>query len=432
MEEWTKITDDWFVLETIQGYKIDLESTPFQVENPFPHKTNSSDLAELRIAVDKLLYTKAIEECKPVVGQYVSTCFLRPKQDGTSRFILNLKRFNQFVKKVHFKIEDLRLALNLLDENDYMARLDIKDAYLLVPMDQGCKKYLRFEFSSAPYVFTKIIKSVANFLRNQGIKLVVYLDDFLILAKSKEACKKQTEPTAALLISLGFVMNWAKSDLEPNRACRFLGMIINSRDMLVELPREKRIKIKNILESMLSNPRIQIKNLTSSIGILVAACPAVAYGWLFYKQLEIVKKNALIKHNKDTDKWVTLSAGAIDELRWWKSQILTSTNKIRSSLFDAVIFSDASTTGWGAVYGRLTAHGLWDEGEREKHINFLEIKAALLALKTLAHSCLNKHILLRVDNTTALSYISKMGGTKYSNLHEITKSLWGWCIERDN
>ena len=266
VEQWIKITDDWFVLKAIQGYKIDLESTPFQMENPPPHRTNSSDLVELKIAVDKLLYTKATKECKPIVGQYVSPCFLRSKQDDTSRFILNLKRFNQFVKKVHFKIEDLRLALNLLDKNDFMDRLDIKGAYLLVSMVQGCKKYLRFEFSGKLYQFNALYHSTYHLLHTYLLK-----SDFLILAKSKEACKKQAEQTEALLISLGFVINFKKSDLEPN--CRFLEMIINSRVILVELPREKRVKIKEIFESMLSKPRIQLKNLTSSIGILVAACP---------------------------------------------------------------------------------------------------------------------------------------------------------------
>lgn len=70
-------------------------------------------------------------------------------------------------------------------------------------------------------------------------------------------------------------------------------MIINSVDMTLELPVEKRLKIKNMLSRLLSSKKLSVQDLAESIGVLVAACPAVAYGWLYYKELELVKRNAL-------------------------------------------------------------------------------------------------------------------------------------------
>ena len=208
-------------------------------------------------------------------------------------------------------------------------------------------------------------------------------------------------------------------------------MIINSAEMSLELPEKKRAKIKDTLEVILSSKKIKIQSLAELIGVLVAACPGVAYGWLYYKELELVKRRALILYQNNPNKWTLLSEGATQELKWWRSQISTAKNKIRSSHFDLVIFSDASSTGWGAICGNESAQGLWSSSERKMHINYLEIKAAFLGLRSFVKNCLNKQILLRIDNITALAYINKMGGIKYRSLDYITKKLWEWCRDRD-
>lgn len=134
-----------------------------------------------------------------------------------------------------------------------MCRLNLKDAYLLVPINSEDKKFLRFEYrnhiyqfnslpfglSSAPFVFTKTTKPIVKWLRSRGIRLVIYLDDFLIFSVSREECVNNPKLTISMLLHLGFIINWEKSDLVPNFSCKFLGIIINSREMTLELPPEK-------------------------------------------------------------------------------------------------------------------------------------------------------------------------------------------------
>ena len=327
-----------------------------------------------------------------------------------------------------------------------MCRLDLKDAYLLIPIHRDSKRFLRFQFlqqmyefnalpfglSSAPFIFTKLIKPLANYLRSRGIKMVVYLDDFLIFGTTREECRRHTDVTIALLTFLGLIVNWDKSDIEPMQSCKFLGMVIDSQDMVITLPPQKRAKIKETLEYTLNSQRIELQRLMELIGVLVAACPAIAYGWLYYKELERLKQRALFTYGYNGKKLLNLPTEAITELEWWKSHILKGKNKIRSSTFDLEIFTDASNTGWGAICDNKKAHGFWNETERKKHINYLEIKTAFLGLKCFARAMSHKQILLRIDNITALSYINKMGGTKHRLLHNLTKSLWEWCIEREN
>lgn len=126
-----------------------------------------------------------------------------------------------------------------------MRRLDLKDAYLLVPISPGDKKFLRLHYSrqifqfnslplglySAPFDLTKLGRPIIEWLSSRGIRIVVYLDDFLILAKSREECADNTKLTISLLQFLGFIINWEKSELAPLRSCRSLGMIIHSNNI---------------------------------------------------------------------------------------------------------------------------------------------------------------------------------------------------------
>lgn len=90
------------------------------------------------------------------------------------------------------------------------------------------------------------------------------------------------------------------------------------------------------------------------------------------------------------------------------------------------IFSDASLTGWGAFCGGERARGHWTQNERHLHINYLELLAAFFGLKCFAENMSNCQILLRIDNTTAISYINKME-FQFKHLNHIARQIWQWC-----
>ena len=72
----------------------------------------------------------AIEKTESSKDQFISCYFLVPKPDGSSRFILNLAKFNEFVNIEHLKLEDIRTAINLLERGDFMCSLDLNDALM--------------------------------------------------------------------------------------------------------------------------------------------------------------------------------------------------------------------------------------------------------------------------------------------------------------
>lgn len=69
--------------------------------------------------------------------------------------------------------------------------------------------------------------------------------------------------------------------------------------------------------------------------------------------------------------------------------------------------------------------------EKSLHINYLELTAAFIALRCFSSDLQRVQVLLRVDNTTAVSYINRMGGVQYPGLISRAKELWKWCETRE-
>ena len=87
------------------------------------------------------------------------------------------------------------------------------------------------------------------------------------------------------------------------------------------------------------------------------------------------------------------------------------------------IISDASLQGWGATCNGVWTRGPWSPQEQTLHINCPELLEATLAVQTFAKERSGITIFLKLDNTTAVAYINRMGGTVSSMLSHLTKDL---------
>lgn len=108
------------------------------------------------------------------------------------------------------------------------------------------------------------------------------------------------------------------------------------------------------------------------MGSINAACPAVKYGRLYTKSLERVRYLELFKNNDNYDAKMRIPRKLKAVFTWWKINIPRSSNPIRQGNYRHEIFSDASTTGWGAFCEGKLARGFWTEKEKKLHINRLE------------------------------------------------------------
>lgn len=438
------ITTDPVILSYIKGYKIPFTKTPHQEIPPSIPKYSENERAHFNEAIDNLLQVGAISKCKSRSDQYLSNIFLIPKPNGKMRFILNLKSLNKFINTNHFKLEDLRTLIKIISKNSYLCTVDLKDAYFLIKINKDDRKFLRFQFmdsiyefnvlpfglNTAPYVFTKIMKPVIKLLRTCGYLSTIYLDDICLIGSDYQACYRNLNITRRLLNSLGFIINNEKSSFIPSQTCKFLGFIIDTKHFHVSLPQEKIKRIKSEIIKLSTLKRCKIRTFASFVGLLVSACPAVEYGWLYTKSFERCKYLNL-KNTNNFEAFMNIPTSLKCDLEWWDRTIDHPICKIKVDQYALEIFSDASTTGWGIACGDQRASGLWSEDEADRHINFLEILAAFIGLRIFAKYLSNSQVLLRIDNTTAISYVNRMGGIQYPHLTDITKQLWQWCESRN-
>ena len=101
-----------------------------------------------------------------------------------------------------------------------------------------------------------------------------------------------------------------------------------------------------------------------------------------------------------------------EDLLWWQHPSSIGKNPLRLRKFKIELSSDASLTGWGAHCEGKSAHEFWSKIERKFSINYLELLAAFFALQCFVSHCTNCEVLIRIDNTSAISYINKQAEFK--------------------
>ena len=441
-----KATNDFDVLDWVAHCHIKFVNNVPPVQTKFPHaiKFNDKESVIIDKEIEKLLNKGVLIPSQHEIGEFISPIFLRLKKNGIDyRMILNLKELNSFVEYEHFKMESLRSVIGMMTPNCYMASIDIKDAYYTVPIALEHQKYLKFAWrdklyqytclpnglSSAPRIFTKIMKPVFQVLRQQGHMSSSYIDHCYLQGDTYNECAINVDVSTARLRHSGFFPHEEKSQFTPTQQMTYLGFDLDSVHMTVKLTKQRASTIRIKCASLIHEKQITILALAQGIGHLVSSFPGVEFGPLYYRNLESDKTVLFANNHGNYAAKIALSANSISELRWWVNNVEMAVKPISHGEPHAFIKTDASMHGWGAVRDGTKTGGRWTMAESHYHINYLELLAILFILKALCHNCADKHIRVECDNTTAVCYINNMGGTKSNNCNAITKQIWEYCIE---
>ncbi len=189
------------------------------------------DAPVLRAEVAVLLAKDAIEPVPPaeMKSGFYSPHFIVPKKDGGLRPILDLLVLNRALHKLPFRMLTQRCIFQCVRPFDWFAAIDLKDAYFHVSILPRHRPFLRFAFegrayqykalpfglSLSPRVFTKVVEAALVPLREAGIRILNYLDDWLILAQSRALLCEHRDMVLSHLSRLGLQVNREKSKLSP-------------------------------------------------------------------------------------------------------------------------------------------------------------------------------------------------------------------------
>ena len=171
------------------GYKIPfIDFPPTKV---FPN--NASALKEkdfVSEAISDLLVTRCVGvlDYPPAIVNPLSVSI---QSSGKKRLIIDLRNVNLYIFKQKFKCEDLKVALKVLSKGFYLFKFDLKSGYHHVEIFPDHRRFLAFSWdfgngvlkhfqfavlpfglSSAPYLFTKLLRPVITSWRCKGIPTV--------------------------------------------------------------------------------------------------------------------------------------------------------------------------------------------------------------------------------------------------------------------
>ncbi len=260
-----------------------------------------------------------------------------------------------------------------------------------------------------------------------------YLDDTLTFDLDYNTTKTKSYQFADLLTKVGFLLHKDKSVREPTQRILFLGFVIDSTTMCLEVPHEKEIRIrtavKNLLRDVMTRKKVSIRRLARVIGLLVSVFPAVKYGKAHYRILEGEKLRAL-GTTRDFNKKCRWPRSIVTDLKWWKNSRFGWKCSFEMPIPTSTLITDASLEGWGVIWDGVELFGPW-ESDDEGRIDELELLAILYAIQCWPVEVSNgSTVQLWCDNQVAVAYIRNMGG-RIPRLDRVAREIWSELESRD-
>ena len=226
------------------------------------------------------------------------------------------------------------------------------------------------------------------------------------------------------------MVNLQKSELKPKQVFEFVGYKYNLSHGLVKPTQNRWESVLQKVETILARPTCWVRTFMSLIGLLTATEKQVPLGRLHMRPIQWhLKRHWRVPES--LEKEIPVPRSLHPHLFWWTKEANVLLGQPLHPLSHAIqIFTDASKEGWGAHLGDFTTSGTWSVPESHLHINFLELKAVLLALKRFQYLVQGKAVLVATDNTTVVAYINKEGGMRSGSLCALLWRLLCWCNRR--
>ena len=264
---------------------------------------------------------------------------------------------NRFPGKESFKMEGLQVVRSLLQKGRMPShRKYLRFVYQYRVYEFQC---LPFGLSSAPRAFTKTLKPVLAVLRSLGIRIVIYIDDMLLLHQQSKVLQRMFAQVVAFLEKLGFLVKIEKCSVAPSQCIVFLGAKLDSTTMTISLPQPKLSTILDTCQVLLAQGCVPMKTLSTLIGRMSHASQTrIMMAPLHYQGLQRLHLQTVAQHGHGGRVSIPLNYQALAVLKWWVSESEHLNGcPVQQPPIDATIWSDASKKGWGAAYHGISTGG---------------------------------------------------------------------------
>ena len=434
-----------FILSVIeQGYKIPFISVPTSINlrnnmSAFKHSKFVST------AIHELIVSGCITEqsSRPFC---VNPLTVSVNKNGKERLILDLRHVNKFIKKQKIKFEGSKEALQYAKKGNFMIKYDLKSGYHHLDINKNFQKFLGFSWiedekekfyvftvlpfglSSAPFLFTKMMRQIVKYWRSLSYPVIVYLDDGWC-CHDFENCQKLSENIRKDLKSAGLVVNEDKSIWNPVKKLEWLGFLWDLELGSVEIPKKKIESFKESLCAILNSPNnVTARKLASVIGKIISM------SFVLGNVCHIMTRNlhSPILNRLDWDFDIIIDQGAMNELKFWFNNCDTlpfrSISPIHRSV-ERIVYSDASDYAAAGVLlqsNNEVVHVMFDESDKNQSSTYRELKAVQFVLLSLRSHLSGRFVKLYTDNQNVVRIINV--GSMKIELQKIALLIFELCL----
>lgn len=409
---------------------------------PREFPTSRSRSRQVVEATQQLLAKGAIEVVNnPNTPGFYSRLFVVPKASGGVRPVIDLSALNRYLLCPHFQMETAESIRHSVLPGEWVTSVDIQDAYLHIPVAPSVRRYFRFVvqgtvyqfrvlpfgLSTAPREFTQLLRPVLQYLRQRGIKVHAYLDDWIVRAASRDQCHRHTQELLETLEHLGWLVNYPKSELEPRQAFEFLSMAFDTVRATVAPAPKFQTRVHNLALQTRRLPRWTARRVHSLIGLLQFLATLTSRGRLHLRPLQRWMREHWSQRRGEWSDLLQLDQQFHQALQWWDHPDRYVGIPLVSPTPTINLCTDASMMGWGAHLEDASTSGRWPRELMSAHINELELRAVSLAISHFADQLTGQCVRLYCDNSTTVAYLRKEGGTRSDRLSELAEETLILC-----
>ncbi len=282
--------------------------------------------------------------------------------------------------------------------------------------------------SLSPRVFTKVVEAALVPLREQGVRILNYLDDWLILAQSQDQLCEHRDWCSRTSASWAFGSTGKRANSCRCRGSLFSVWSLDSVNQTARLTQERAQSVLNCLNTFKNRRRHHWNKFQRLLGHMAAAAAVTPLGLLYMRPLQ---------------HWVH---GRVP--RWaWQSGTLAgpSHSSLPPNLHPMVrpfvpLGRSAPGTGLRACCGlhRCLRQGLGGHVQRACSVGGLDGSPTALAyqlprvagstpgLNRLKRRLRGEHVLVRTDSTATIAYINRQGGLRSRRMLQLARHLLLW------
>ena len=212
----------------------------------------------------------------------------------------------------------------------------------------------------------------------------------------------------------------SESHLIPSQVVQYLGVVVDSQSFRASPSPERIARLRSTANAFLSCADPPASTWLSLLGILFSLSHLVPGGRLRVRSVQLCLHQAWDRVDQAVR--IPWTPVCLRDLQWWLDlPRLSHRVSLAQVSPDLDFWSDASDVGWGAHLGSLAASGLWDAEQAALSINARELLAIREGLLHFRSSLVEKNVAVFCDNSTAVSYLCKEGGTRSPFLNSLAR-----------